>query len=108
MAVILVASAGISAGYILALAAALAAYGARPGLGTVAGVYLGSSAVAAVAPTPGGVGAFEAAAVAGLGTLGVGAGPAVAAVISYRLITYWLPVAPGGVALHLLRRRGML
>ena len=108
IALLLAGSAGISAGYILALAASLAAFGARPGLGTVAGVYLASSAVAAVAPTPGGVGPFEAAAVAGMGTLGVAAGPAVAAVLTYRLITYWLPVAPGAVALHVLRRRGDL
>jgi uncharacterized protein (TIRG00374 family) len=71
-------------------------------------VYLASSAVEALAPTPGGVGPFEAAAVAGMGTLGVAAGPAVAAVLTYRLITYWLPVVPGGIALHVLRRRGDL
>jgi uncharacterized membrane protein YbhN (UPF0104 family)/membrane-associated phospholipid phosphatase/tRNA A-37 threonylcarbamoyl transferase component Bud32 len=108
LAVLVAGSAGISAAYILALTAALAAYGARPGLGTVAGVYLASSAVASVAPTPGGIGPFEAAAVAGLGALGVKPGPAVAAVITYRLITYWLPVIPGVVALHVLRRRKVL
>lgn len=108
VALLLGCSAGISAGYILALAAALEAFGVHLGLGSVAGVYLTSSAVAAAAPTPGGVGPFEAAAVAGLGALGVHAGPAVASVITYRLITYWLPVAPGGVALHTLRRRGLL
>jgi undecaprenyl-diphosphatase len=108
LALLVATTAGISAGYILALAAALAAFGVQPGLGTVAGVYLASSAVSAIAPIPGGVGPFEAAAVAGLGTLGVAAGPAVAAVLTYRLITYWLPVAPGAVALHLLRRRDML
>ena len=75
---------------------------------SVAVVYLTSSAAAAIAPTPGGVGPFEAAAVAGFGAVGVAAAPAVAAVITYRLITYWLPVAPGAVALHHLRRRGAL
>ncbi|HEY2429821.1 MAG TPA: lysylphosphatidylglycerol synthase transmembrane domain-containing protein, partial [Acidimicrobiales bacterium] len=108
VAVLVAGSVGISAGYVLALAASLAAFGVRPGLGTVAGVYLASSAVAALAPTPGGVGPFEAAAVAGMGTLGVAAGPAVAAVLTYRLITYWLPVVPGGIALHVLRRKGDL
>ncbi len=108
LALLVIASAGISVAYILALTAALAAYGARPGLATVAGVYLASSAVASVAPTPGGVGPFEAAAVAGFGALGVGAGPAVAAVITYRLISYWLPIVPGAVALHLLRGRHVL
>jgi undecaprenyl-diphosphatase len=106
--VLLMASAGVSLGYILALAAALAAFGVHTGLGTVAGVYLGAGAIAAVAPTPGGVGPFEAAAVAALGGLGVGAGPAVATIITYRLITYWLPVAPGAVALQRLRRDSVL
>jgi uncharacterized membrane protein YbhN (UPF0104 family)/membrane-associated phospholipid phosphatase len=107
-AVLLAASAGISGCYILALDASLRAFGAHPGLVVVAGIYLGSSAVGALAPTPGGIGPFEAAAVAGLGGAGVAAGPAVAAVIAYRLLTYWLPVAPGAVALHRLRRRGVL
>ena len=107
-AVLLTASAGISGCYILALDASLRAFGAHPGLEVVAGIYLGSSAVGALAPTPVGIGPFEAAAVAGLGGAGVAAGPAVAAVIAYRLLTYWLPVAPGAVALHRLRRRGVL
>jgi len=107
-AVLLGASAGISLCYIVALAGALRAFGAHPGFGVVAGIYLGSSAVGALAPTPGGIGPFEAAAIAGLGGAGVAAAPAVAAVIAYRLLTYWLPVAPGAVALHQLRRRGVL
>jgi Lysylphosphatidylglycerol synthase TM region len=67
-----------------------------------------SGAVAAVAPTPGGVGPFEAAAVAAFGAVGVAASFAVTAVITFRLITYWLPVIPGGIALRALRRRGAL
>src|SRR5579871_1802134 len=108
VAALLACNAGVSGAYIFALAAALNAYGVHPSIGQVAAVYLSSSAVAAVAPTPGGVGPFEAAAVAGLGAVGVAAAPAVAAVITYRLITYWLPVAPGAAALHQLRRRGAL
>ncbi len=105
---LLACSAGVSACYIAALGAALLAFGVHAPLASVAVVYLTSSAVAAVAPTPGGVGPFEAAAVAGLGAVGVAAAPAVAAVITYRLITYWLPVAPGAAALRHLRRRGVL
>ncbi len=107
-AVLLTASAAISAGYIVALDAALLAFGVHLGLGPVAAVYLGGSAVGAVAPTPGGVGPFEAAVVTALSAYGVAAGPAVAAVIAYRLITYWLPVAPGALSLHVLRRTGAL
>jgi len=108
VAVVVLAVAGISGAYILALDAALRAFGVQLGLGPVAAVYLGGSAVAAVAPTPGGVGPFEAAVVTALSAYGVAAGPAVAAVIAYRLITYWLPVAPGIVAFHVLRRSGTL
>ena len=108
VAALLACSAGMTGAYIAALAAALAAFGVHASLASVAVVYLTSSAVAAVAPTPGGVGPFEAAAVAGLGAVGVAAAPAVAAVITYRLITYWLPVAPGAAALHRLRKCGAL
>ncbi len=108
IAVLVLAAAGISSAYILALAATLRAFGIGLGLGPVAVVYLGGSAVAAVTPSPGGVGPFEAAAVTALSAYGVAAGPAVAAVIVFRLITYWLPVAPGGLCLHLLRRAGTL
>jgi uncharacterized membrane protein YbhN (UPF0104 family) len=98
------ATAGVSAAFVIALASALAAFGARPGLGPVAGVYLACSAITAVSPTPGGEDPVEAAAVAGLGSVGVAAGPAVAAIV-YRLIAYWLPVGPRLIALHLLRGR---
>jgi uncharacterized membrane protein YbhN (UPF0104 family) len=33
-------------------------------------------------------------------------GPAVATVLSYRLVTYWLPILPGWISLHALERRG--
>jgi undecaprenyl-diphosphatase len=104
----LAANAGITAAYVVAFDGALRAFGVHLGLCAVAAVYLGGSAVGAATPAPGGVGPFEAAAVAGLGRLGVAAAPAVAGVITYRLITYWLPVAPGAVAFRALRRRRLL
>ncbi|SCF21581.1 undecaprenyl-diphosphatase [Micromonospora viridifaciens] len=61
--------------------------------------------VATAAPTPGGLGATEAALVSGLLLYGVPAGTAVAGVLIYRLATFWLPVLPGYVALRLLVRR---
>ena len=63
-----------------------------------------ASAIAAASPTPGGLGAIEAALVAGLTGVGLGSGAAVSAVLTYRLATYWLPVAPGWIALNLLQR----
>ena len=49
--------------------------------------------------------AIEAALVAGLTGIGVPPGPAVSAVLTYRLATYWLPVIPGWAAWRLLQRR---
>ena len=69
----------------------------------VGDVYLGASAL--TAPTAGGLGALEAALVAGLTGAGMQAAPAVSAVLRYRLATYWLPVAPGRLCWRLLQRR---
>ena len=40
-----------------------------------------------------------------LSDIGVPPGPAVSAVLTYRLATYWLPVIPGWAAWRLLQRR---
>ena len=66
-------------------------------------MYLGAAALAAAAPSPGGLGAIEAALVAGL--TGVGMLAAVSAVLLYRLATYWLPVGPGWLSWRALLRR---
>ncbi|MFZ0324067.1 MAG: lysylphosphatidylglycerol synthase domain-containing protein, partial [Actinomycetes bacterium] len=47
------------------------------------------------APTPGGVGAVEAALIGGLSAAGLPAAIAVASVFLYRLVTFWIPVLPG-------------
>jgi undecaprenyl-diphosphatase len=98
-------SAGVTVAYLAALAAAVAAFHGGLSVAAVGAVYLGSSIVAAAAPTPGGLGALEAALVAGLTGVGMASGPAVAAVLSYRLATYWIPILPGWVSLRLLVRR---
>ena len=69
---------------------------------------LGSSVVAAAAPTPGGLGAMEAALVAGFTAVGMDPAIAVAAVLSYRLATFWLPILPGWLAFRHLDRRGLI
>ena len=75
---------------------------------TMVAVFLAGSALAAAAPTPGGLGALEAALVAGLGQVGVTAAPAVAAVLMSRIIGYWLPVLPGWLAFNTATRNGTL
>lgn len=57
-----------------------------------------------ITPTPGGLVGAEAGLFAGLSAYGVAAVPALAIVVLYRLLTYWLPLLPGALALLLLRR----
>ena len=58
-------SIGVTLAYVAALACAAAAFDAGVSFAQVGAVYLGSSLIAAAAPTPGGLGAMEAALVAG-------------------------------------------
>jgi undecaprenyl-diphosphatase len=102
---LLAASLGVNLCYIAALVASVRAYGGTLPPARIAAVYLGAAAVAAVAPTPGGLGALEAAMVAGFGAAGLARPVALAAVISYRLVTFWLPVLPGALLWRVLRRR---
>ena len=59
-------------------------------------------------PTPGGVGAVEAVLLAALTGVGVPSGSALAAVVLYRLATFWLPILPGFAAFRIFTARGVL
>jgi uncharacterized membrane protein YbhN (UPF0104 family) len=98
-------SALITLAYLGGLVASVEAFGGGPGIAAVGAVYLAASALAAAAPTPGGLGALEAALVAGLTGVGMASGPAFSAVLLFRLDTYWLPVAPGWLSWRALQRR---
>ncbi len=98
-------SALLTLAYIGGLAASVQAFGGGPGLIALGAVYLAAAALAAAAPTPGGLGAIEAALVAGLTGVGMAPGPAVSAVLVYRLATYWLPVLPGWLCWRSLQHR---
>ncbi|HEY7136127.1 MAG TPA: flippase-like domain-containing protein [Acidimicrobiia bacterium] len=98
----------VTLGNMLALAASLAAFGTDVHLVRVGFVYLAGAAVASAAPTPGGLGAMEAALVAGLTAVGVPSGQAVAGVLSFRLATFWLPTFPGWLAFRNLRRNEVI
>jgi uncharacterized membrane protein YbhN (UPF0104 family) len=99
---------GITGSYAITFILCLIAFHAHISIATGAAVYLGGAVVSAAAPTPGGLGAMEAALVAGLTHVGVGDGKAVTAVLSFRLLTYWLPILPGYLTLHHLRSRNEL
>jgi len=97
-------SALVTLAYTAGLVASVEAFGGGAGIAAVGAVYLTASLVAAASPTPGGIGAFETAAAAGLTGLGISSGAAVSAVLTFRLATYWLPVLPGWISWQLLQR----
>ena len=101
---LLVGTLGVTLGHGLAFAVAVSACGVQLSVLQLLAVFLAGSAVGSTAPTPGGLGALEAALVGGLIAFGAAAAPAVAGVLTYRLITYWLPILPGAIALKILRR----
>jgi uncharacterized membrane protein YbhN (UPF0104 family) len=64
------------------------------------GIALGTAT-----PTPGGLGGFEAGLVAGFVAYHVASAQALAVVLVYRLISFWLPLVIGGVAFVYSRRQ---
>jgi uncharacterized membrane protein YbhN (UPF0104 family) len=100
--------AGVTAVNVSMLSVTLHAVGVPTSLLKVAAVYMGGEAVASANPTPGNLGAIEAALVVGLTTQGVQAGPALASVLTYRLLAFWLPILPGFLALRYLQQREVL
>jgi uncharacterized protein (TIRG00374 family) len=89
-----------------ALVVALGAFGPLPAIGSLGAVYFGASVVGSAAPTPGGVGAIEAAMIAGLTGIGVDIAVATPAVLIYRLITYWAVMLPGWISLEVMKKHG--
>ena len=71
-------------------------------------VFLAGNALGSAAPTPGGVGAVEAALTVGLIAAGLPKEAAAPAVLLFRLLTFWLPVLPGWLAFNHLTRKGEL
>ena len=94
--------------YIMCLAACVAAFGRSVPIAKIGVVYLTGSAIGSIVPTPGGLGAVEAALTAGLTAAGVPGAVAVSAVLLFRLLTFWLPVPFGWAALNYLERKQAL
>jgi glycosyltransferase 2 family protein len=72
----------------------------------VGAISLGAHFVASAAPVPGGLGALEAALIAGLSAVGMPIGAATSAVLIYRLLTFWLNIPVGWVSLKIAEGRG--
>lgn len=94
--------------FAVALAGSVATYAPLPSWLGILVAYMLAATVGAISPTPGGLGAMEAALVAALVRLGVASGPAVAATLTFRLVTFWLPLPIGAVVLRRGRDRGWL
>ena len=99
----------VTAAYIACLAVSVLALGGSDSLiVSIAVVYLTGSAIGSAVPTPGGLGAVEAALSAGLTAAGLPGATAISAVLLFRLITFWLPVPVGWAALNYLQRHDAL
>ncbi len=92
----------------IGLAASLAAFEAHVRLVDVLAVYVVGSTLGQLVPTPGGLGAVEAATIAGLTAVGVSSTDAVTAVLISRAVSFWLPAVPGLVAFRLLQHHGIV
>ncbi len=98
----------LNVAYVASLAACVYAFGGSLNVAAIAVVYLTGSVVGQAAPTPGGLGAVEAAMAAGLTAAGLNGGLAVSAVLMFRVVTFWLPTIPGWLSFNAMQRRGML
>jgi len=109
LALLLAATTGVKAANLLALLAATWAFDGDIADWRVAVVYLVGVPVAEAIPTPGGIGGVDAVLVAGLARIGSStAGAVIAAVIVFRLLTFWAPIVPGMISAGVLRRQHAL
>lgn len=95
-------------GMALALWASVEAFGGGTTFVTVTIVTMIGGTLASSAPTPGGVGAVEAALIGGLAAFGVPAAIGVPSVLLYRILTCWLPVFLGWPIMRWLTRNEMI
>ncbi|MGY4098202.1 flippase-like domain-containing protein [Nocardia sp. R16R-3T] len=106
--VIVLGCGAITIGQALALWASVKAFGGGASFITVTIVTMIGGTLAAAAPTPGGVGAVEAALIGGLAAFGLPATIAVPSVLLYRVLTCWLPVFCGWFTMRWLTANNMI
>ena len=79
------------------------AFGYTIGLGHLLVAYVVAYSIGTLAPTPGGLGAVEGLLIALFVSFGVPSAIAVAVVLVYRIINFWLPIPPGFIAYAIVR-----
>ncbi|AQT79253.1 hypothetical protein B1R94_08200 [Mycolicibacterium litorale] len=108
LALIVLGCAATTLGAALALWASVEAFGGGTTFVTVTVVTMVGGTLASAAPTPGGVGAVEAALIGGLAAFGVPAAVGVPSVLLYRVLTCWLPVFAGWPIMRWLTAKEMI
>ncbi|MFE6779517.1 flippase-like domain-containing protein [Streptomyces sp. NPDC057702] len=98
----------LTATFVLCLDSSIRAFDGDLSYASIAVVFLAGNALGSAAPTPGGVGAVEAALIAGLTFAGLPYDTAAPAVLLFRLMTFWLPVLPGWLSFSYLTRKEAL
>jgi len=93
---------------ILTFVLACRAFGIDEGWAQLASAYMVGTTIASAVPTPGGVGAVEAALVLTLTGLGVDEAAAWSATLLFRLISYWMPIIPGAIGLKVSQVRELV
>jgi glycosyltransferase 2 family protein len=105
---ILLGCAGTTLGAAIALWTSVQAFGGHVTFVAVTVVTMVGGTLASAAPTPGGVGAVEAALIGGLAAFGVPAAVAVPSVLLYRVLTCWIPVFVGWPVMRWLTDKDMI
>jgi glycosyltransferase 2 family protein len=108
LALIVLGCAGTTLGASLALWSSVQAFGGGATFVTCTVVTMVGGTLASAAPTPGGVGAVEAALIGGLAAFGVPAAVGVPSVLLYRVLTCWLPVFIGWPVMRWLSDNDMV
>jgi uncharacterized protein (TIRG00374 family) len=108
LALIVLGCTGTTLGAALSLWASVEAFGGGASFVTCAVVTMVGGTLASAAPTPGGVGAVEAALIGGLAAFGVPAAVTVPSVLLYRVLTCWLPVFVGWPVMRWLTENDMV
>ncbi|WP_039827463.1 lysylphosphatidylglycerol synthase transmembrane domain-containing protein [Nocardia testacea] len=106
--VIVLGCAALTLGQALALFASVQAFGGGTTFVTVTIVTMIGGTLASAAPTPGGVGAVEAALIGGLAAFGLPAAVAVPSVLLYRVLTCWIPVFCGWQVMRWMTEKNMI
>lgn len=108
LAVIVLGCAATTLGNAFALWASIEAFSGNTSFITVTVVTMIGGTLASAAPTPGGVGAVEAALIGGLAAFGMAAAVAVPAVLLYRVLTTWLPVFVGWQVMRWMTKNDLI